>query len=217
MLPRLFDIFSQVPVSVARVHGGLGVGLALVRILVELHGGEVAAASEGLGRGSCFSLRLPLLAEQAEAPACPAEPPMNEPAPRHPLRVLVVDDNIDAADSLTDLLCALGHTVEVAYDGQSALAQLLERPVDLVLLDIGLPGMDGYEVARRLRHSERAETYLVAVTGYGSAEDKSRAFQAGVDEHMVKPPTLASLEAVLARVVHKVTTPPSTRKFAPRR
>ena len=211
MLHRIFDMFAQVPMPLDRAEGGLGVGLTLVRILVELHGGQVDARSGGLGLGSSFRVRLPLA---VHVPAAPLEAP---PAPTlasasvaqtGPLHVLVVDDNVDAADSLAELFRALGHNTAVAYDGPTALAQHTREPADLILLDIGLPGMDGYEVARRLRRGEHSDVRIVALTGYGSEEDQHRSLAAGIDKHLVKPPSLSALEAVLAGLAPRRPPPP---------
>jgi signal transduction histidine kinase/ActR/RegA family two-component response regulator len=198
MLPRVFDLFAQAPVSLDRSQGGLGIGLTLVRALIELHGGEVVADSEGLGRGSVFTVRLPIMeraAPRAEPP--PAQPSV--PESERSLRVLVVDDNEDAANSLADILRLTGHHAEVAFSGAKALQAATDLDVDLVLLDIGLPDMDGFEVATRLRRVVRRGSRLVAVTGYGTAEDRRRAVEAGFDEHVVKPVMSETLAAVLHR------------------
>lgn len=198
MLPRVFDLFAQAPVSLDRSQGGLGIGLTLVRALIELHGGEVVADSEGLGRGSVFTVRLPIMKSAApRADPAPAQPPVQES--ERSLRVLVVDDNEDAANTLADVLRLTGHHAEVALSAAKALQAATDLDVDLVLLDIGLPDMDGFEVARRLRRILRRSSRLVAVTGYGTAEDRRRALEAGFDEHVVKPVMSETLAAVIHR------------------
>jgi PAS domain S-box-containing protein len=194
MLPRVFDMFVQAERRLDRSQGGLGIGLSLVRNLVEMHGGSVTASSAGLGQGSEFVIRLPVL-DALRPRAASAVPPTPAPAAsadsgRSPgFRILVVDDNEDSADSLAKLLRrVLGQRVEVAYDGTTALERALAFRPDLVFLDIGLPGMDGYEVARRLRQSpENGTPFLVALTGWGQEEDRRRSREAGIDRHLVKP------------------------------
>ena len=195
LLPRVFDLFVQGERSLARSRGGLGIGLTLVRSLVERHGGTIEAASEGPGRGSELRVRLPLLAapERREPSAAPAT------AAEARTRVLLVEDNLDAAESLAELLRIWGHEVELAHDGAAALRAALEVRPEVVLLDIGLPGMDGYEVASRLRATPGlAGVRLVAVTGYGQESDRRRARLAGFDHHLVKPVDLDRLRALLA-------------------
>jgi CheY-like chemotaxis protein len=194
LLPRLFDAFVQGERTLARTEGGLGLGLALVKGIVELHGGSVRAESAGPGRGAEFTVSLPMAAQAAAAP------PSRE-APRSPSRgrrVLVVDDNADAAESLCDLLRIVGHVAEVAYDGPSALEKAHRTPPDVVLCDIGLPGMDGYDVARRMRGDTALRgTRLVALTGYAQADDRLRARQAGFDTHLAKPLDLEELMGIV--------------------
>jgi PAS domain S-box-containing protein len=195
MLPRLFEVFSQADRSLDRSRGGLGLGLAIVKGLVELHRGRIAAASDGSGRGSEFTVTLPL----EPAPAVAAEPPAADGAAQTGrLRVLVIEDNRDAADSLKVLLEALGHEAAVAYTGREGVeAARRERP-DVVVCDIGLPGMDGFEVARALRRcSDTAGARLIAVTGYGQDGDRERALAAGFDSHLVKPADPAKLLGLL--------------------
>ena len=202
LLPRVFDLFMQGDRSLDRAEGGLGIGLTLVRRLTEMHGGSVEAHSDGPGRGSEFVVRLPLVA----APAAPDDPAMVRDAGRPQRaggfrRVLVVDDNRDAAESLTVLLELWGHAVRIANDGPDALALAAEYRPDTVLLDIGLPGMDGYEVARRLRELPGSHSmFLVAVTGYGQDEDRRRAYETGFDHHLTKPVEPAKLGSLLASV-----------------
>lgn len=196
MLPRVFDLFAQVDGNLARSQGGLGIGLSLVRQLVELHEGEITAESPGLGQGSCFTVRLPL-ASGPNGPGNAGEPWAAAVSRR---RVLVVDDNIDGAESLALMLGMLGHTVRTVHDGPQALLAAADWRPDVVLLDIGLPGLTGYEVARRLR-SDRSTSgmLLVAVTGWGTAEDQRKSAEAGFDHHLTKPVEAGALEAVLMR------------------
>jgi CheY-like chemotaxis protein/anti-sigma regulatory factor (Ser/Thr protein kinase) len=199
LLPRVFDLFSQGERKADRAQGGLGLGLALVRSLVQLHGGSVEASSPGRGSGSIFTVRLPLKAELAALAAAPTTrfglPRAREAgreggsSPPAALRVMLVDDNIDAAVSLSLLLEAAGdHLVSTYYDAASALEwAAFERP-DVFILDIGLPDMNGYELARRLRAMPQfANTLLIALTGYGQLADKARAREAGFDVHIAKP------------------------------
>jgi PAS domain S-box-containing protein len=203
-LDDIFDMFTQVPEHRAHIGGGgLGVGLALSRRLSELHGGTLEAASEGLDRGSEFTLRLPL----AEMPAVlPAQSLQTAAAQILPQRVLVVDDNVDAADTLRLVLDLQGHQTEVAYDPPSALTAVERFAPHCVLLDIGLPGVDGYETARRIRSlPSGGRTRLIAVTGWGQQEDKQRAWAAGFDAHLTKPVDFAAVAALLADTAHSPT------------
>jgi len=195
MLDRVFDLFRQADRLPERVPEGLGIGLTLVRSLVEMHGGSVAAASEGLGCGAEFVVRLPCL-PATESPRAPAR--RGRPAARS-RRVLVVDDNVDSAESLVTLLEIGGHRAWMAHDGPSALLAAREHRPELVLLDIGLPaGMDGYEVARRMRsEAGPAGVRIVALTGYGQEDDRRRAAEAGFDQHLVKPVDLPRLWQLL--------------------
>jgi CheY-like chemotaxis protein len=199
MLDRVFNLFTQLDSSRgSAAQGGLGIGLTLARSLVELHGGTITAASPGPGQGSEFTVRLPLPAQRSAGQPQTAPPPS---APQRPLRVLVVDDNQDGADSLACLLRLHGHEVRTARDGPSALAAAQADAPEVVLLDIGLPGMDGYEVARGLRQQFGPDgVWLVAVTGYGQLEDRRRSQSAGIDHHLVKPVDLDALQNIL-RVV----------------
>jgi PAS domain S-box-containing protein len=193
---NLFEMFSQIVPALERSQGGLGIGLALARGLVELHGGSVQARSDGPGQGSEFTVRLPL----ADAPANATVAAAPAPPTASPLRVLVVDDNVDAADSLAVMLELHGHAVAVAHDGPAALEAAGRFAPDVMLLDIGMPGMNGYEVAERLRQEEvrgGRRMLLVALTGWGADEDKRRAMSAGFDHHLTKPVDPAGLDAVL--------------------
>ncbi|QRN96579.1 CHASE domain-containing protein [Archangium violaceum] len=197
-LPHLFEPFMQVARTLDRAQGGLGLGLTLVKQLVEMHGGRVEAASEGVGRGSVFTVRLPLLPE-ARVPVEPedARPEREMPSARR--RVLVVDDNVDAAELLGEVLELDGHQVTVVHDGPAALELVGGVDPDVVFLDIGLPGMDGYEVARRMRQRPGgADLMLVALTGYGQASDRQRSHEAGFDTHLVKPVELDTVRALVA-------------------
>jgi len=198
ILPYIFDLFIQAERTPDRSQGGLGLGLALVKSLAALHGGRVEAHSAGLGMGSEFVVYLPCLAEAPET-----SPPRLDAQPRgaRGLRVLVVDDNVDAAQMLATLLEMNGYEVDIEYDGQGALASAVQAPPDVALLDIGLPDIDGHELARRLRAMpETTQAVLVALTGYGQVEDQQRAYKAGFDHHMAKPADLAKLLELLAAV-----------------
>ncbi len=205
LLPRVFDLFTQAERSLDRSQGGLGIGLTLVRGLVELHGGSVAVYSGGIGRGSEFVICLPTSPTPDDARDGGPETKA-APAPANPMRVLVVDDNEDGARLLARLLRSGGHRASLAYDGPAALESALSEPPDVVLLDIGLPGMDGFEVARRLRESEGPNrALLVALTGYGREEDLRRSREAGFDHHMVKPVDPRALNELLA--LHRPLAP----------
>ncbi len=206
LLERIFDLFAQAPQPLARTQGGLGIGLSLVRTLVERHGGKVSAASQGPGLGSEFVVRLP----RSEAPET-SEKPVREPAQATTcsLRVLVVEDNADMRDSMRDLLHLWGHVSEGAADGLEGLAQVLLFKPDVALVDLGLPRMDGYEVARQIRSQEGGrDVLLVALSGYGQPADREAANAAGFDRHIVKPPDLVELETLLAREAKRRSTRP---------
>lgn len=194
MLPKVFDLFTQADSSLDRSQGGLGIGLTLVRSIVELHGGRVQVESAGTGRGSEFTVQLPASASgpPPQAAGRPAAPTTAAPT----CRVLVVDDNHDAADSLAMLLRLAGHDVRTAYNGSAALELSASFGPEAVVLDIGLPGMNGYELARRFR-TYAAPPLLIALTGYGQEEHRQRAEEAGFDHHLVKPPDLERLQRIL--------------------
>lgn len=195
MLTRVFDLFSQAERSLDRSQGGLGLGLTLVRRLVEMHGGAVEAYSSGLGHGSEFRVTLPAVAQPPGRPPgfCPSS--TSQPGTTRQ-RILVVDDNRDAADSLARWLLLAGHPVQTKYDGTAALDEMERFKPDVVLLDIGLPGMSGYDVARCLRNRRR-NLMLIAITGYGQEEDRRSAVAAGFDHHFVKPIDLKQLQETL--------------------
>ena len=198
LLPHVFDLFTQAERTPDRAQGGLGLGLALVKSLVELHAGSVSAHSEGPGLGSRFVVRLPRSADSAGPCVSQGLADENAASRSSALRLLVVDDNSDAAVVLSLLLKALGHEVHIEHDGQRALESARQLSPEILFLDIGLPDMDGYELARRLRAApETATATLVAVTGYGQPEDRERARQAGFDRHVVKPVYLDEIEALL--------------------
>ncbi|UQA57492.1 ATP-binding protein [Polyangium aurulentum] len=217
MLERVWHIFQQAERTLDRAQGGLGIGLSIVRRLVELHGGTVEAQSQGLGHGSTFIVRLPVAPDAPSRPSADAQrPPVESPQTssenaRTPhdadrkLRVLVVDDNVDAATTLGDLLRAQGHEVRIAHDGLTALSVAGEQRPEIVFLDIGLPGMDGYEVARCLRAASPHPAKLIALTGYGQEADRRRAAEAGFTQHLIKP---AQPDAVLGLLKTAATWPP---------
>jgi CheY-like chemotaxis protein/nitrogen-specific signal transduction histidine kinase len=195
LLPRVFDLFAQAETSIDRSQGGLGIGLTLVKTLVELHGGNVEAASGGPHRGSEFTLRLPVMARHSKP----------EPAPRltkvmPELRILVVEDVVGSAKILATMLRKFwGHQVEIAHDGLTALDLARQFHPDLIFLDIGLPKLSGYEVAKQLREDTNFErTLLVALTGYGQEEDRQQTEAAGFDEYLLKPASVADLERIFA-------------------
>jgi PAS domain S-box-containing protein len=209
LLPRVFDLFVQGDPGLARSRGGLGIGLTLVKRLVELHGGTVEARSEGPGRGSSFTVRLRALRPprrtggRSRRKAGAGEPsrPAPRAAPASGARVLVVEDNLDAAALLAEYLRALGHDVRVANDGAQALGLVGDFTPEVALLDVGLPGMDGYELAQRLRTRLGEATLLVAVTGYGQPSDQRLARAAGFERHLTKPVSPEDLAAIVASVV----------------
>jgi signal transduction histidine kinase/DNA-binding response OmpR family regulator len=198
LLPRVFDMFVQAEQPANRPRGGLGLGLTLVRSLVELHGGRVSARSDGPGRGSTFEVRLPLGgAPEAGAPGSDGDGEVSI----RPLRIAVVEDNADIRETLRELLQRRGHAVAEAGDGPRGVELVVGTRPDVALVDIGLPGMDGYAVAERVRAAQGAATRLVALTGYGGPEERSRAEKAGFDAHLVKPVELSELSRVLAQLV----------------
>jgi PAS domain S-box-containing protein len=202
VLPRVFDLFFQADTSAAGTQGGLGIGLTLVKSLVELHGGTVEARSAGPGHGSEFVVRVPIFMGEASEMNAQGEPGTSanlRPA-GHARKVLVVDDHPDAADSLAMLLRLEGHQVRVARNGPAALEAAQAEVPDVVLLDLGMPGMDGFEVARRLRRGPASHVLIAALTGWGQEEDRRRTREAGFDHHLVKPADPNDLRQLLARV-----------------
>jgi CheY-like chemotaxis protein len=208
-LPQMFELFVQGDRSLARSEGGLGIGLTLVRTLAEMHGGSVRAYSEGLGKGSEFVVRLPA-SKKAAGPARPIPGPTTVPAQTppagRPARILVVDDNMDSAHTLAKLLSRQGHDVRTAYDGPAAIEAARAHRPEFVLLDIGLPGMDGYQVAARLRQ-ESEHSVLIALSGYGQESDRNRSREAGFHHHLVKPVEHNVLAELLANPPTSVPAP----------
>jgi signal transduction histidine kinase len=193
LLPRIFDLFVQGERALARSQGGLGIGLALVKRLVELHGGAVTAFSEGRGKGSEFVVRIPMTFDYVRDEKAPALI-----IPTRPRNVLVVDDNVDSAECVGAMLELNGHQVQVVHDGFAAIEAARHQKPDVILLDLGLPGRDGYEVARILRNdADLKKAKIVAVTGYGSDEDRLRSEQAGMDIHLTKPVDPDRLEEII--------------------
>lgn len=197
LLPRVFDLFTQGDRSAARSEGGLGIGLTLAKQLAEMHGGQLFAASAGLGQGSEFTLRLPA-AKGATAP----QPPTKQSLPRlarQSSRILVVDDNVDTANGMAKLLSLLGHDVKTAHNGETAIEVAREQRPEVILLDIGLPRLDGYQVVRQLRQEPYCKTALIiAVSGYGQEEDRRKSQEAGFDHHLVKPVDFDTLISLLS-------------------
>jgi signal transduction histidine kinase/ActR/RegA family two-component response regulator len=200
LLPRIYELFAQAKQTAERGSGGLGLGLSIVKSLVEQHGGEVQAKSEGPGRGSEFEIRLPRLVTERPAASANSESVTNTVG--QGARVLIVDDNEDAAVLLADALATRGFQTEVAHDPHDALARAQANTPDLALLDIGLPGIDGYELARLMRaDSALGKIPLVALTGYGQSGDRARSAQVGFAEHLVKPVNINELGSVIARLL----------------
>jgi CheY-like chemotaxis protein len=193
-LPHIFERFVQERQGIERARGGLGLGLTIVKSLVEQHGGSITAHSDGRDRGSTFEVRLPLQEQTRRTSAQPTPAPLV----RVPRRVLIVDDNEDAARMLADAVSALGHDTRVAHDGPSALTAVQGFTPEVALLDIGLPVMDGYELGRQLREEQRLKGLrLVAITGYGQPSDSLRSHDSGFDAHLVKPVNFAGLATLI--------------------
>jgi CheY-like chemotaxis protein len=202
MLNRVFELFVQVDQSRDKAQGGLGIGLTLVRRLVELHGGTVTAHSDGVGRGSEFVVRLPLAPAGAVPLPATAGPAVTA---AYRVRVLVVDDNRDTAESMASMLDILGGEIRTAFDGRQALDAVQSFQPDLVFLDIGMPGMSGLDVARRIRQERVTDPVLLAaLTGWGQEEDRRQSQAAGFDWHLVKPIDMTTLQEVLAAVTARV-------------
>jgi two-component system CheB/CheR fusion protein len=193
-------MFAQADRTLDRSEGGLGIGLTVARRLAEQHGGSVEAFSEGPGRGAEFVVRLPGAVVERDAP----EPTPTDDTPQRGVRVLVVEDNLDAAESLGMLIEALGHRAVIVRDGQRAFEAARDARFEMILMDIGLPGMDGYRVARRMRsEADLQSAMLVALTGYGRDEDRRRAIDSGFDVHLVKPVHPNALKHLLARAADR--------------
>ena len=194
VLPHAFEPFTQAPQTMDRRQGGLGLGLAMVKGLVELHGGHVEIGSNGVGRGTTITVTLPLAKGPTEGRDEQALPAPN------PRRVLIIEDNTDSADMMREALEFFGHDVRVAYDGARGVEIVRQFAPEVIICDIGLPGMDGYAVARRIRTAEsaRERPYLIALTGYAQPEDKRSALEAGFDQHVAKPPALEVLERMVS-------------------
>jgi CheY-like chemotaxis protein len=214
MLEQVFDLFTQANPSFARTQGGLGIGLALVRGLVHLRGGTVRAFSEGAGRGAEFVVQLPLARVDVQLPVEEAEGAPHQAADVE-LRLLIVDDNVDSAEGLAQWLHTMGHRVQVCHAGDSGLKCALAQPPDAVLLDIGLPGLSGIEVAERLRAEPSFDRIpLIAMTGFGGAADRHRAKEAGFDHYLVKPIDYCELGSILAGKRHPAAGATSAAKPA---
>jgi signal transduction histidine kinase len=216
MLPRVFDMFAQVDRTLKRAQGGLGIGLSLTRTLVEMHGGRVEARSDGPGQGSEFTLRLPIPMQDSRRAEGRPGGGRQATVPRRQ-RVLVIDDNHDAADSLGMLLKFLGADAQVVYDGPAALEALPRYRPDIVFLDIGMPGMDGHEVAQHIRQTpEFRDVLLIAMTGWGQKEDRRLSQAAGFDHHLVKPVNADTLQALLASLPESALRSPHEARFSNR-
>jgi CheY-like chemotaxis protein len=203
MLERVFELFAQVESTLDRAKGGMGIGLTLVRSLVELHGGQVVATSEGIGRGSTFSVMLPLRIGPEVAVAAVANGNASRTLPLAPVRtfdILIVEDNADAREVLRLVLERDGHRVAACADGLSGVERALAHKPDLMVVDVGLPGLDGFGVARKVRATLGHDVYLVALTGYGQPEDRRRALDAGFDTHLTKPVDAEVITRVLREV-----------------
>jgi signal transduction histidine kinase/ActR/RegA family two-component response regulator len=197
LLPRIFDMFVQIDSDSNRTRSGLGIGLALTRRLIELHGGDIEAHSDGLGTGTTFIVRLPLMAAAVET----EEPATAAPAAAASCRILVAEDIPDAAEMMRMMLEIMGHDVRVAADGVQAVAIAEQFDPQVAFLDIGMPRMDGYEAARRIRAARGSRVFLVALTGWGQTEDERRAYAAGFDRHVTKPAEPELLESLIAAAV----------------
>jgi CheY-like chemotaxis protein len=197
MLPNVFELFVQGHRTIDRSQGGLGIGLTLVKSLIELHGGTIEAKSDGVGKGTEFVVRLPAMARGSHEPTLARSHKLGV-ATISGVRVLLVDDNVDAAEILAESLRSLGHEVTIAHDGPEALRLVTQLAPDTAILDIGLPVMDGYELATKIREQMAARPpRLIALTGYGQEADKARSSEAGFDVHLVKPVNLSTIVAFL--------------------
>jgi CheY-like chemotaxis protein len=210
-LQSIFEVFSQAPTGLDRTKGGLGLGLALVRALVNMHGGTAEAHSEGVGQGSRFTVTLPLLATVGRESCAQIEVAGAHDAGA---RVVLVEDNVDIRETLAELLVLDGYQVDGAGDGPQGLTRILAVTPDVALIDVGLPGFDGYELAKRVRAQLGDAPVLIAMTGYGQPDDRSRAFDAGFDEHVVKPVSLEDLSAAIERTRRRKSSGPDLRVVA---
>jgi signal transduction histidine kinase/CheY-like chemotaxis protein len=213
VLPHVFDLFTQEGRSLDRAQGGLGIGLTVVRSLVELHGGTVEASSPGLGQGSEFRVVIPLMASPpSRVPAGPSEQPE---ARGRSLRIAIIDDNVDANESLQAVLRAMGHEVYAAFDGDSGFELIRDTLLELVVCDIGLPGMDGYQViARLLETAPERMPIMIALTGYGQPEDRARALAAGFEHHLTKPVDVEELLRLIAAIGERLRSSPTPPQAA---
>jgi CheY-like chemotaxis protein/nitrogen-specific signal transduction histidine kinase len=197
-LENVFEMFSQVESALSRSRGGLGIGLSLTQRLVQMHGGSVKASSEGLGKGSRFQVQLPLAAHTMGAISLDHDGPQGKQAPaREPLTIVVADDNVDAAETLAVLLGVMGHRVIQVNDGEAAVAAALQSQPQVVILDIGMPRLNGYEACRRIRAQMHPPPLMVALTGWGQEKDLAQSHEAGFAKHLVKPVGAEALEALL--------------------
>ena len=214
-LESIFDVFSQAPTGLDRAKGGLGLGLTLVRALVGMHGGTVDARSEGVGKGSEFRVRLPLTSSAtAAAAACLVTAGVS--SVHECVRIVLVEDNVDIRETLTELLVLDGYWVEGAADGPQGLTRILSEVPSVALIDVGLPGFDGYELARRARSHLGDAPVLIAMTGYGQPDDRARAFEAGFDDHVVKPVSVEELSAAIERMRNKKIAGKAQRGAVPK-
>jgi CheY-like chemotaxis protein len=198
-LDNIFELFVQVDNTLERTTGGLGIGLTLAQRLVAMHGGRITARSDGPGKGSEFIVQLPLAVRPARETLAPAEGSTGETLGG--LRILVADDNPDAASTLAQLLRLLGHDTRLASDGNAALSEMAAFKPDAAILDIGMPGLNGYEVAQRVRsNAELRRVFLIALTGWGQEGDKTQALEAGFDAHLTKPARIEVIQGMLARL-----------------
>jgi CheY-like chemotaxis protein len=199
-LGTIFELFSQAENAIGRSQGGMGIGLNIVRTLVSMHGGSVKVKSDGIDQGSTFTAMLPLSSEHEVAPVRKARADADADIAVVPSRrIVIVDDNADIRDLLQIKLKKLGHAVETAGDGDAGLKQITESHPDIAIIDIGMPGMDGYEVAKRVREDVEGEILLIALTGFGQADDRERAAAAGFDEHLTKPIRVEELQQIFMR------------------
>jgi signal transduction histidine kinase/ActR/RegA family two-component response regulator len=198
-IESIFELFSQAENAIGRAQGGMGIGLNLVRNLVELHGGSVGATSDGVDKGSTFTVMLPLADEQDITTSAPRKREIDPELVCPSRRIVIVDDNADIRDLLQIKLKKLGHSVETAADGYTGLRRITETRPDIAIIDIGMPGLDGYEVAKRVRERIDDPILLIALTGFGQADDKEKATEAGFDEHLTKPIRVEELQQIFVR------------------